>query len=144
MTSGKTLASLDPAPHPSGTPKPMAALPTQRSWLRSLRLLLLTLGGLALPASAQELAQSAANTCRTMGPQAVMGICAITLIGTFTALISMRRRLGKEGWSLANALSEPTRLTIPIDPRWSQSQGDDQSEQGGGTAGISAVGVGSD
>jgi GH24 family phage-related lysozyme (muramidase) len=110
---------------------------------RSLRLLLLTLGGLALPASAQELAQSAATTCRTMGPQAVMGICAITLIGTFTALITMRRRLGKEGWSLANALSEPTRLTIPIDPRWSQSQGDDQSEQGGGTAGISAVRVGS-
>jgi GH24 family phage-related lysozyme (muramidase) len=77
-----------------------------------------------------------------MGPQAVMGICAITLIGTFTALIAMRRRLGKEGWSLANALSEPTRLTIPIDPRWSQSQGDHQADQGG-TAGISAVGVGS-
>lgn len=120
----------------------MAVLPSQRSWLRSLRLLLLALGGLALPASAQELAQGAADTCRTMGPQAVMGICAITLIGTFTALIAMRRRLGKEGWSLANALSEPTRLTIPIDPRWSQSQGDHQAEQGG-TAGISAVGVGS-
>ena len=113
----------------------MAVLPSQRSWLRSLRLLLLALGGLALPASAQELAQGAATTCRTMGPQAVMGICAITLIGTFTALIAMRRRLGKEGWSLANALSEPTRLTIPIDPRWSQSQGDHQA--------ISAVGVGS-
>jgi len=120
----------------------MAVLPSQRSWLRSLRLLLLALGGLALPASAQELAQGAADTCRTMGPQAVLGICAITLIGTFTALITMRRRLGKEGWSLANALSEPTRLTIPIDPRWSQSQGDDQADQGG-TAGINAVGVGS-
>lgn len=120
----------------------MAVLPSQRSWLRSLLLLLLALGGLALPASAQELAQGAATTCRTMGPQAVMGICAITLIGTFTALIAMRRRLGKEGWSLANALSEPTRLTIPIDPRWSQSQGDHQADQGG-TAGISSVGVGS-
>ena len=120
----------------------MAVLPSQRSCLRSLRLLLLALGGLALPASAQELAQGAADTCRTMGPQAVMGICAITLIGTFTALIAMRRRLGKEGWSLANALSEPTRLTIPIDPRWSQSQGDQQAYQGG-TAGISSVGVGS-
>jgi GH24 family phage-related lysozyme (muramidase) len=120
----------------------MAVLPSQRSWLRSLRLLLLTFGGLALPASAQELGQGAANTCRSMGPQAVLGVCAIILIGTFTGLVTLRRRLGKEGWSLANALSEPTRLTIPIDPHWSQSQGDDQADQGG-TAGISAVVVGS-
>lgn len=56
----------------------------------------------------------------------VLGICAITLIGTFAGLIALRKRLGKEGWSLANALSEPTRLSIPIDPRWSQSQGDGQ------------------
>ena len=119
----------------------MAVLRSFRSWQASLRVLLLALGGLTLPASAQELTQGATSVCRSMGPEAVLGICAITLIGTFTALLAMRRRLGKEGWSLANALSEPTRLTIPIDPRWSQSQRDAVSSQGG-AAGSSAVGIG--
>lgn len=85
--------------------------------LRAPALLLLALAGLCLPASAQELAQAAAGACRSMGPTIVLGICAITLFGTFAALFALRQRLGKEGWSLANALSEPTRLTIPIDPR---------------------------
>jgi len=106
----------------------MAFLQSPRSRLPSLRVLLLGLGGFTLPASAQELAQAGSSACRSMGPQVVLGICAITLIGTFAGLIAVRKRLGKEGWSLANALSEPTRLTIPIDPRWSQSQGDNQAD----------------
>jgi hypothetical protein len=106
----------------------MAFLQSQRSRLSFLRLLLLALGGLSLPASAQELAQVGNTACRSMGPKVVLGICAITLIGTFAGLIAVRQRLGKEGWSLANAISEPTRLTIPIDPRWSQSQGDKEAD----------------
>ena len=120
-------------------------------WLRWGQRLLLTLGSLSLPATAQELAQASGADCRTMGPRVVLGICAITLIGTFVGLLAVRQRLGREGWSLANALSEPTRLTIPIDPRWSQSQGDKEAETslpggvslvGSGTAGKEGAPVG--
>ncbi|MFN9620990.1 MAG: glycoside hydrolase family protein [Synechococcaceae cyanobacterium] len=36
-------------------------------------------------------------------------------------------RLQHGGWSLANAVSEPTHLTIPLDENWAQSQGDNKS-----------------
>jgi hypothetical protein len=31
------------------------------------------------------------------------------------------------GWSLANAVSEPTHLSIPLGQNWAQSQGDNQA-----------------
>jgi GH24 family phage-related lysozyme (muramidase) len=54
-------------------------------------------------------------------------VCAITLvvaIGTAGGLLLVKRRLQKEGWSLANALSEPTRLTLPVESRWTDAGGD--------------------
>lgn len=113
----------------------------RRRLLRLLPWLPWAVAGFSLPAAAQELEGGmASQVCRSMGPAAVLGICAITLIGTFVGLLSVGRRLRREGWSLANALSEPTRLTIPLDSRWSQSQGDREAEQAT-PAGIGLIGA---
>lgn len=64
------------------------------------------------------------DACRTMAVPLVYGITLIVALGTFLGLILVKRRLTREGWSLANALSEPTRLTIPAEMRWTQSGGD--------------------
>jgi hypothetical protein len=95
-----------------------------------LALLLLTA---CLPASAQELSQASADLCRPMAPEAIYGITALVLIGSFVALSHVDRRLKQEGWSLANALSEPTQLQVPMDPRWLDSIGDkaDVDDAGG-------------
>jgi hypothetical protein len=58
-----------------------------------------------------------------MGPPVVYAITMIVGLGTFIGLFLVKRSLTKEGWSLANALSEPTRLTIPVDGRSSESAG---------------------
>jgi GH24 family phage-related lysozyme (muramidase) len=63
------------------------------------------------------------SSCRTMGPPVVYAITMIVGLGTFIGLFLVKRSLTKEGWSLANALSEPTRLTIPVDGRSSESAG---------------------
>ncbi|MBM5817839.1 MAG: hypothetical protein FJ083_15035, partial [Cyanobacteria bacterium K_Offshore_surface_m2_239] len=62
--------------------------------------------------------------CRTMALPMVYAITMAVALGTFLGLILVKRRLQKEGWSLANALSEPTRFTLPIDARWSDAAGD--------------------
>jgi len=54
----------------------------------------------------------------------VYGLTLVVILGAFMALYLVKRRLTKEGWSLANALSEPTRLTIPVEMRWTESGGD--------------------
>ncbi|MFM2157842.1 MAG: Synechococcus phage, partial [Cyanobacteriota bacterium] len=70
---------------------------------------LLLLGGLALatPVLGQQAGQAVDATCRTMGPRAVEAICLSILLGSLIALALMERRLRAEGWSLADALSEP-------------------------------------
>lgn len=63
-------------------------------------------------------------TCRTMNLPLVYAITLAVALGTFVGLFLVKRRLTKEGWSLANALSEPTRLSIPVEGRWTDAAGD--------------------
>lgn len=65
------------------------------------------------------------DVCRTMAMPLVYAITLLVTLGTFFGLYLVKRRLTKEGWSLANALSEPTRLIIPAELRWTDSGGDD-------------------
>lgn len=78
---------------------------------------LLLLAGLALatPVLGQEAGQALSDTCRSMGPRAVQTICMTILLGSLIALALMERRLRLEGWSLADALSEPVLLSHPSD-----------------------------
>jgi GH24 family phage-related lysozyme (muramidase) len=103
-----------------------------RHWRRGQLPLALLAVGLSTPVAAQEqagaLAGGISQACRTMGPGVVYAVCLIVLVGTLGSLVQIRRALKAEGWSLANALSEPTQLTIPVDSRWSQSQGDKASD----------------
>jgi len=100
--------------------------------MRRWRLLPLTLMGLSTPAAmGQTLGAMGVNTagvndatCRTMDQTLVYGLTLIVTLGAFVAIFLVKRRLTKEGWSLANALSEPTRLTIPAEMRWTESGGD--------------------
>jgi len=99
--------------------------------LRRARLLPLLLAVACLPAAAQELAQPQANPCRPMGAAEVYGLVAVVLLGSLVALSQIDRRLRREGWSLANALSEPTHLQVPADPRWLESMGDREAATAG-------------
>ncbi len=99
--------------------------------LRRSRLLPLLLAVACLPAAAQELAQVLAGGCRPMGTAEVYGLVAVVLLGSLVALAQIDRRLKKEGWSLANALSEPTHLQVPADPRWLESMGDREAATAG-------------
>ncbi|MFM7235961.1 MAG: glycoside hydrolase family protein [Cyanobium sp.] len=111
--------------------------PAEGRWTlpRGWRLLSLALLGLSAPgALAQTLSAIGVNSpgvndssCRTMEVPVVYAITLIVGLGTFIGLHLVKRRLTKEGWSLANALSEPTRLTIPVDWRWTESAGDRES-----------------
>ena len=100
--------------------------------LRRWRLLSLALMGLSTPgALGQTLGAMGANTpgvndgnCRTMALPVVYMITLAVALGAFFGLVLVKQRLSKEGWSLANALSEPTRLTIPVEWRWTESAGD--------------------
>ncbi|MEB3266252.1 MAG: C39 family peptidase [Cyanobacteriota bacterium] len=70
---------------------------------------LLALAGLALalPALAQPTTGLAEGSCRSMGARPVEVITVLVLVGSLIALAVMERRLRREGWSLAQALSEP-------------------------------------
>ncbi|MFM7465181.1 MAG: hypothetical protein ACKO28_06880, partial [Cyanobium sp.] len=100
--------------------------------LRRWHLLPLALMGFSGPAAlGQTLGAMGVNTpgvntdaCRTMAVPLVYVVTLIVAMGTFFGLYLVKRRLTKEGWSLANALSEPTRLTIPAELRWTESGGD--------------------
>jgi hypothetical protein len=72
--------------------------------------------------------------CRTMVLPMVYGLTLIVALGTLISLYLVKRCLTKEGWSLANALSEPTRLTIPAELRWTESAGDQLSMTTGAVA----------
>jgi len=119
------------SPAPTGP-----ALRLHRRWPgRGWRLLPLALMGLSAPAVlAQVPAASGVMApgvedalCRTMATPVVYGFTLLVALGTFAGLYLVKRRLTKEGWSLANALSEPTRLTIPLEWRWTESAGDQAS-----------------
>lgn len=103
----------------------MGALTACRRFGRWLPLLLMAA---CLPAAAQE-AQAA--SCRPMGTPEIYGLTAIVLLGSFVALAQIDRRLRREGWSLANAVSEPTRLQVPADPHWLESMGDREAAAAG-------------
>jgi GH24 family phage-related lysozyme (muramidase) len=102
------------------------------SHIRHWHLLPLALMGFSGPvALGQTLGTMGVNTpgvntdaCRTMAVPLVYLLTLIVALGTFLGLYLVKRRLTKEGWSLANALSEPTRLTIPAELRWTESGGD--------------------
>ncbi|MFN4976231.1 MAG: hypothetical protein ACK5GV_13385, partial [Bacteroidota bacterium] len=114
--------------------------------LRRWQLLPLALMGLSGPAAlGQTLGTMGVNTpgvnsdaCRTMVVPLVYVITLLVGLGTFLGLYLVKRRLTKEGWSLANALSEPTRLTIPAEMRWTDSGGD-RLAMGAGTTSASKV-----
>lgn len=65
--------------------------------------------------------------CETMSPSLVLAITIAILAAIVSILIFIAVRLQKGGWSLANAISEPTHLSIPADEHWAQSQGDNKS-----------------
>lgn len=83
--------------------------------------------GLTLPAAAQEQLNGAAAICKTMSPPLVMAITSAILATILSLLTLIAVRLQRGGWSLANAVSEPTHLSIPLDEHWAQSQGDSQA-----------------
>ena len=74
------------------------------------------------------------SDCRTMVLPMVYTITMIVALGTFISLYLVKRCLTKEGWSLANALSEPTRLIVPEELRWTESIGDQGSMATGAAA----------
>ena len=82
--------------------------------LRSKLLLTGLLSGLTLPAAAQEQLNGAAAICRSMSPPLVMTITSLIFAAIISVLILISVRLQRGGWSLANAVSEPTHLSIPV------------------------------
>ena len=95
--------------------------------LRSRILLAGLLSGLTLPAAAQEQLNGSAAICKTMSTPLVMTITSLIFAAIISVLILISVRLQRGGWSLANAVSEPTHLSIPLDEHWAQSQGDSQA-----------------
>ena len=91
---------------------------------RSSLMVCLLLLGLSLPAAAQEQLGDAAGLCRSMGPELVMAISTGIFAAVIVTLVVIYWRLQHSGWSIANAISEPTHLSIPLDEHWAQSQGD--------------------
>ena len=89
--------------------------------------LALLLFGATLPAAAQEQLSGDSSLCRSMGPTPVLVISIGILMTVALTLTMLYWRLQHGGWSLANAVSEPTHLTIPLDENWAQSQGDNKS-----------------
>jgi len=83
--------------------------------------------GLSLPAAAQEQINPADTLCRSMGPGPVLAISIGLFASILLTLAMIYGRLQRTGWSLANAVSEPTRLSIPLEEQWAQSQGDNQA-----------------
>jgi GH24 family phage-related lysozyme (muramidase) len=83
--------------------------------------------GLTLPAAAQEQMNGAGAICKSMSPPLVLTITALILALIISVLILLSMRLQHGGWSLANAVSEPTHLSIPLDEHWAQSQGDSEA-----------------
>ena len=69
--------------------------------------------GLSLPAAAQEQINPADTLCRSMGPGPVLAISIGLFASILLTLAMIYGRLQRTGWSLANAVSEPTRLSIP-------------------------------
>ncbi|MFN9660434.1 MAG: glycoside hydrolase family protein [Cyanobacteriota bacterium] len=79
-------------------------------------------------------------SCRTMELPLVYTVTLAVALGAFLSLYLVKRRLTKEGWSLANALSEPVRLAIPVESRWSESGGDQLSIASKGASSRKVIG----
>ncbi|MEB3200119.1 MAG: C39 family peptidase [Synechococcaceae cyanobacterium] len=88
-------------------------------------------GGTGLPdgSGLGRLAGTAESTCRSLGAPLVTLVCACVFLGSLVAMLAVFQALRRQGWSLANALSEPTQLRIPQQPGWSDSQGDAQARR---------------
>ena len=85
-----------------------AKKPTFPSIIKAINRLVCLVLGLSLPAAAQEQVSAAGGLCQSMGPQAVMAISGGVLFGVVLILGLIYWRLQRGGWSLANAVSEPT------------------------------------
>jgi GH24 family phage-related lysozyme (muramidase) len=101
---------------------PRLIMPSRTNLMVCLLLL-----GLSLPAAAQEQLDDAAGLCRSMGPELVMAISTGIFAAVIVTLVVIYWRLQHSGWSIANAISEPTHLSIPLDEHWAQSQGDNRA-----------------
>lgn len=105
----------------------MTALPF-RSLLLGPFLAGLALTGLILPAVAQQGKPAATpELCATLPQPAVAAIVLAVLLGAIFSLHRIATLLDHSRWSLANALSEVTELKVPLDPAWTDSQGDLQA-----------------
>jgi len=129
--------------HLSPLPAVANTIPLLRwRYARRLHLLPLVLVGMIAPgALGQTPLAMGVNTpglnnpdCRTMDLPMVYTITVIVALGTFMSIYLVKRCLTKEGWSLANALSEPTRLIVPDEMRWTESLGDKESMATGAAA----------
>lgn len=86
-------------------------------------------------------AGAVAESCRTMGPALVSLVSACVFLGSLAVMVGIFRSLRKQGWSLANALSEPTRLLIPDHAGWSESQGDRKAVDAAGGSPVTSLQV---
>lgn len=96
-------------------------------------------GTAAVTAAVAAAGTPLADNCRTMGPALVSLVCACVFLGSLAVMVGIFRALRKQGWSLANALSEPTRLLIPDQAGWSNSQGDRQAVDAGGGGPVTSL-----
>lgn len=85
------------------------------------------IAGVTLPVAAQEQNNGAAAACKSMGPELVLGFAVAIFALIIIVLVVLYIQLNRAGWSLANAISEPTHLSIPLGENWAQSQGDNQA-----------------
>jgi hypothetical protein len=90
----------------------------------------------AVPAAASA---PLVDTCRSMGPALVSLVCACAFLGSLAVMVGIFQALREQGWSLANALSEPTRLLMPDQDGWSDSQGDRKAVDAGGGSPVMSV-----
>lgn len=98
-------------------------------------------GAAGVNAVAAAVSAPLAETCRTMGPALVSLVSACVFLGSLAVMVGIFRALRHQGWSLANALSEPTRLLIPDQAGWSDSQGDRKAVDAAGGSQVRAVEV---
>ena len=56
------------------------------------------------------------SLCRSMGSAGVLAVVTFVMVGCLLFFIQLDRRLGREGWSLARALSEPTAKLLASAP----------------------------
>jgi len=85
-------------------------------------------GAILAPVSAKalETLQPGMNdaTCRTMAPALVYVITIGIFLCILGSIVYIKLWLESQGWSIANAISEPTHLKVPLEYNWLLSAGD--------------------